>query len=523
MKNSILVTFILLSIVLCFNNCLSAQDLSSLPNAYSSYLGGSSADQVNSVQIDKDGFLYIAGSTMSDNFPVTENAFSTHHMGDLDAYVVKIDINTNKIIWATYIGGTSVDYLGDMEIDNQGNVYIIGNTLSSDFPTSENAYDRNFNGASGGNHGDLYIAKLSNDGSRLLFSTYLGGSGTESYENLELDKYGNIYVCSSTSSTDYPITPNALNNSFNGYNSGSYLADIAISKFSNQGKLLYSTYFGGRGNETGKLIIDDDLNMILAGQSSSNDLPVTDGSYFTSSDTTSGRNGANLFLAVIDSSGKRINHCTYLKGNSPGFINTVIFKDDKNLLLGGSTTSSDLPVSKNAFQKEYHNDQDAFVMEYSLVNNKVNYCTYIGGSNKDICTSIAKTNDGNLLITGTSLSEDFPVTSNSFDASYNGASGSTWGGDYFISIINSAMGTQEYSTYLGGTGNDYWPRAIVNDDKIYIVGNTKSNDFPVTEHALFKNYGGEARQGGDVVFLRFSIDELLNYPLTSDADNIKVK
>ena len=171
-----------------------SQDIDIIQDAYSSYFGGSGADRLNALQIDKEGFLYIAGFTASDDFPVTQGAYCAVRKGDIDGYVAKININSNKIVWATYIGGSSADYLSNMKIDKNGNVYIIGNTLSSDFPTTINAYDRTYNGASDDYHGDLYISKLTNDGSELIYSTFLGGSGTESFQNIEVDSFGYAYM-----------------------------------------------------------------------------------------------------------------------------------------------------------------------------------------------------------------------------------------------------------------------------------------------------------------------------------------
>lgn len=154
-----------------------SQDLNKLPNAYSTYLGGTKAERVNAIKMDKNGFIYLAGFTNSPDFPVTPGAYCTQYKGELDGYVAKIDLQANKIVWATYIGGSNVDYLSDMSLDNEGNIYVLGNTLSSDFPVTISAFDTSFKGTSGGSsgyHGDLYVSKLSNDGSKLIYSTFLG-------------------------------------------------------------------------------------------------------------------------------------------------------------------------------------------------------------------------------------------------------------------------------------------------------------------------------------------------------------
>ena len=487
-----------------------SQDIDIIQDAYSSYFGGSGADRLNALQIDKEGFLYIAGFTASDDFPVTQGAYCAVRKGDIDGYVAKININSNKIVWATYIGGSSADYLSNMKIDKNGNVYIIGNTLSSDFPTTINAYDRTYNGASDDYHGDLYISKLTNDGSELIYSTFLGGSGTESFQNIEVDSFGYAYICASTSSVDYPITSGVYDSTFNGYNSGDYLADIVISKLSSDGgSLIFSTFFGGRGNETGIINIDNEHNIVITGQTSSIDFPVTNQTYYTNSDTTLGRNGGNLFLAIVDSTGRNLKFCTFINGNKANNILGTYIDEKDNILIAGNALSTDLPVNEHAYQKNKMNEQDVFIMKYDLENKGINYCTYLGGAESESGVSIIENTRGNIIISGNTLSKDFPTTVNALNKTYDGCRNTQypWGGDFFICMFDSTLSKLEYSM-------------IINNNCLIIGGSSKSNDFPTTDDALFKKFRGGTDQGGDAVFLKLPVDELLNYiPTGLDATN----
>ena len=223
--------------------------------------------------MDPNGIsLYVTGRTLSSNFPTTPGAYNTtFHNGD--AFIAKINWNFTHILASTYLGGTNNDYGTSIVLDSDKNIYVSGETWSSDFPTSTDAYDTSFNGG----FGDVFVSKVDRELTRLLASTYLGGTTDDSAHSMTLDSRGNIYVTGQTESSDFPTTPGAYDTSFHN-------GDVFVSKFSrNLTSLLASTYLGGADDDVGNsLAIGSDGKIYVAGYTGSSDFPTTSGSYNTS-------------------------------------------------------------------------------------------------------------------------------------------------------------------------------------------------------------------------------------------------
>lgn len=302
---------------------------------YSTYLGGSSVDYGNSLALDSAGEAYVVGATESIDFPTTAGAFQTTlaSTGLDDAFVTMLNSSGSALVYSTYLGGTSTDVGTGIAVDSTGAAYVTGYTQSTDFPTAAP-----FQAASGGST-DAFVTKLSPTGSALTYSSYLGGSGDDSGLDLALDSSLNAYVTGSTTSTNFPLagafqstltgvsnifvskvnaagsalaystylggsgtdSPNAIavDSSGSAYITGqtsspdfpiadalqTFLlqSDAFVTKLDATGaKLDYSTYFGGSSTESGAgIAVDSSGNVYIAGQTSSPDLPVIAGSYQT--------------------------------------------------------------------------------------------------------------------------------------------------------------------------------------------------------------------------------------------------
>ena len=181
---------------------------------YSTYLGGSGDDGSFGVggagiAVDDHGNAYVTGVTSSKDFP-TVNAVQRHLRGVGDAFVVKLNRNGSQLLYSTYLGGRRYDRGNGIAVDDRGNAYVTGHTESPNFPTV-NAVQPTFGGG-----GDAFVAKLTPNGSQLLYSTYLGGSGSTYLSSgfdqgfgIAADDRGNAYVTGQTFSTDFP-TVNAV-------------------------------------------------------------------------------------------------------------------------------------------------------------------------------------------------------------------------------------------------------------------------------------------------------------------------
>ncbi|MFE0565520.1 SBBP repeat-containing protein, partial [Priestia megaterium] len=192
---------------------------------YSTYLGGTAFDEGRGIAIDSKGNAYITGQTSSLDFPVTPCAFdTTYNGGEIDAFVTKLNPKGSNLIYSTYLGGSGNDQGVSIAVDANGcHAYITGVTNSTNFPTTPCAFDTTLNGSN-----DAFVTKLNSKGSNLIYSTYLGGTGSDLGIGIAIDAKGNAYITGQTSSLDFPVTPGAFDTTFNG------VADAFVTKICTQ-------------------------------------------------------------------------------------------------------------------------------------------------------------------------------------------------------------------------------------------------------------------------------------------------
>jgi hypothetical protein len=264
--------------------------------SYSTYLGSRDTEGLG-IAVDATGNAYLVGHTWSAQFPTSVSAWQTAFAGGGisgggDAFVTKLDPTGASFVYSTYLGGGSRDDGQSLALDADGNVYVAGHTRSADFPTTSNALRRR--GA--GEHTDAFVAKLDRTGSHLLYSTLLGGDGHDAAYGIAVDTANNAFVTGVTSSTDFPTTASVLQSV------GGVSPDAFVAKLDRTGSaLLYSTYFGGSGRDSGNAIAVDALgNAFLAGDTDSVDLP-TSTTALQSALAASGRYNLDAFVAKLDS------------------------------------------------------------------------------------------------------------------------------------------------------------------------------------------------------------------------------
>ncbi len=297
---------------------------------FSSHIAGTVQDEIYGLSIDSYGNTYITGRTRSNDFPSTYGSFDeSFNGGSFDAFVSKISEDGKKLIFSTFIGGNNHDYSNGIDIDESGNIYLTGITYSNNFPVTPGAYDECFNGV----YQDGFITKLSNDGSRIIFSTYLGGKDYDECNAIKVDTSGNIYVTGRTASIDYPTTTEAFNTTYNGGYRDAFITEINESN----NKIIYSTLFGGNLNKTdtamtsgSSLTVDNDGNIYVIGVTNIPDFPVKQ--YISYK--------GNGFLSIVDGIRKELTFSSYLELR----IKKIIRDNNKNIfLLCFITDPSDLP------------------------------------------------------------------------------------------------------------------------------------------------------------------------------------
>jgi len=457
---------------------------------YSTYLGGSKMEELNSITVDENGNVYLTGTTWSTDFP-TRNAFQSNFSGNVDIFICKIDTNLSgesSLVYSTYLGGSGEDYINGMSIDDSGNVYITGWTGSTDFPT-RNAFQNNY----AGGHNDAFVSKIDTTQSgvsSLVYSTYLGGDGYDCSNGIATDLSGNAYVTGYTSSTDFP-TQNAFQNDFGGiYYTDAFVTRINTNQ-SGASSLIYSTFLGGSYiDSAGNIAVDNSNNVYVTGETRSRNFPTRNsfqsrgGVFVSRIDTT--RSGASSLI-----------YSTCLGGNIYEYINDMSVNDmaadgEGHVYVTGSTRSTNFPT-KNAFQGNgggFYND-DVFITRIDTTQSgdlSLEYSTYLGGNDYECARKMAVDTCGNVYVTGITNSTDFP-TKNSFMSDYGG-------GDYdtFITRIETTrIGSSSlvYSTYLGGNNRDEVFDVVVDANRnIYMSGFTNSLDFP-TRNAFQSDFVGQ--------------------------------
>ena len=252
----------------------------------STYLGSTGADWIHSMALDGQGRLYATGWTESNSFPTTPGAFDTSFNGSADAYVVRLDAALSTLQYGTYLGGDAWDAAYSIAVDSAGQALVAGETYSSSFPTTPNAFDRSFNGGS-----DAFAVRLNAEGTALVTASFLGGTGIDQGWAVALDTYGQITVGGRTTSSNFPTTADALDSSFNGGE------DAFLARLDTPGSVLqFSTYLGASGDErVADAAVTAPGQVFLAGGTSSSSFPVTSGAY----DTTYNGGESDSFVARL--------------------------------------------------------------------------------------------------------------------------------------------------------------------------------------------------------------------------------
>lgn len=271
---------------------------------YSTYLGGDSLDFCYGIAVDNNN-AYVTGTTYSGNFPTTPKAYQPVKPDSdpifSNAFITKI--NTQKagnasLIYSTYLGGSSFDGGFGIAIDKSDNAYITGYTWSSNFPTTPKAYQTC---APDTNTINTFVSKISSNGSKLLYSTYIGGNGEDVATGIAVDNHGNAYVTGETTSTNFPTTPTALQDWANDTNSDIGADNAFISKINTLGfkktSLVYSTYLGGNSFDVGFGIkVDKNDNAYISGYTLSTDFQTTCTAYQSSDPSP---DSVNVFITKI--------------------------------------------------------------------------------------------------------------------------------------------------------------------------------------------------------------------------------
>lgn len=360
---------------------------------YSTYLGGGAIDFGRGIAVDVSGNAYVTGYVSSTNFPTT-NPIQGTIGGGTDAFVTKINASGSAVVYSTYLGGFGIDSGYGITVDASGNAYVTGNASSTNFPTVNPLQTSN-----GGGDGDGFVTKLNAAGSALVYSTYLGGSGGDQGNGIAVDGVGNAYVTGYTTSPNF-LTTKPMQARLNG------LQNAFVTKLNAAGSAaMYSTYLGGNRYDVGSSVaVDSAGDAYVTGTTLSSNFPTVNPLQLGN-----GLQIGYAFVTKVNAAGSALVYSTYLGGTGGNQGNSIAVDSAGNAYVTGDTMSTNFPTT-NAFQASLSGGQNAFVTKLNAAGSAKVYSTYLGGGAGDSGTGIAVDGSGNAYVTGSTRSTNFPTT-----------------------------------------------------------------------------------------------------------------
>jgi uncharacterized protein (TIGR03437 family) len=447
---------------------------------FSTYLGGTSVDIVNSLQVDAENNIYVAGTTISADFLTTAGSYRETSSGSADSFVTKFS-PAGTVIYSTYVGGVGDDVTTALSLDSAGNAIVVGYTRSQNFPTVGAIQPVN-KAVLGSNDGFIY--KLNSAGSGLIFSTYYGGSNDDFLFGVTTDLTGNIYTAGLTNSTDFPVSVNAFQKTLKGS------SNLTVTKLNSVGSsAAYSTYVGGTGNDSAaSIVVDTAGNAYVTGATTSPDFPITAGA-FQSIQKASTTSPFDAFALKLNPTGQALVYSTFLNGTGDERGTALAVDISGNLYIAGRTTSANFPTTPGSFQTVYSSTQDGFVTKLNPTGTAPIYSTFVGGNGLDVIASMKLDNAGQVYFGGATTSRDFPMVSPVQPVPGGGVDG-------FFGQLNAAGSALLLSTYFGGRGTDEINAIAVDSaGSIIIGGDTSSRDLAALSNSNQRNFGGGALDG----------------------------
>jgi beta-propeller repeat-containing protein len=486
---------------------------------YATFIGGESDEKPSAIDIDAAGNAYITGYTYSLNFP-TKNPLDESDISGLTyAFVAKLNPDGSDLVFSTYLNGDSSASGSDIAVDGAGNVWVTGWTVGGNFPTVNPLQPTNAGVA------DIFVTKLKGDGSAILFSTYLGGSGSDNNGSLKVDRQGDILLTGYTTSTNFPTV-----NAFQPAHANSILIpcppfpspfpcvrlpysgseDAFVAKLKGDGSaLVFSTYLGGsRGDDGQDLAVDGNGNIYVIGVTGSLDFPTANP--LQAANAGSNSNAIyDAFVAKFNANGALV-YSTYFGGSSNDFGRSISLDGSGNVYLLGQTYSPNFPMVA-PLKSTLSGSTDLFVTELNQTGSTIRYSTYLGGNESEEAGELKVDAQGNAYITGETKSTDFP-TVNAIQSTLNpGGPCTVFIGvvcpDAVVAKLGVGGASLVYSTYLGGSCFDVGTAiAIDSVGSAYVAGWTFSDNFPITPRAFQQTLAPRSQYGGPIENFILKID-----------------
>jgi len=515
---------------------------------FSTFSGSGDLNFGNSATYGENGSIYGAGVNFGVNYPVTNGVFQSTFEGDsafnVDITISKFDATGSQLLYATYLGGRDIEVVHSVISNENGDLYVLGNTGSANFPTTASAFQKTFAGGSFqssfafndyDNGNDIFIAKISADGSQLLHSTFWGGSNNDGFNEAIYKNYGdhyrgelildddqNVLVVSSTNSMDIPL--NETNSITRTENS----QEAIIAKFDpTLSAILWANYFGGTGSETGYSIKAFDNKVYITGTTSSDDLEVTANAIFNS------RQGDfDAYIASFNAENGNLLSATYYGTNKEDQSFLMDYDYNGNLYLFGQTKGA-LAPSPGVYVQ---GSSRQFLCKIDSTLSNVIWQTMLGsGQNKQDIVPSAFMVDKCLNIyisgwSGQSNSLGFPAVPNgnthSLPVTADAFQSTTDGSDFYFMILGYDANQLLYASYFGGSDNEHvdgGTSRFSKDGTIYqaVCSNCNNKSFPTSPNGYSPNSGNNSC---NMAVLKFSFQQILEanaqINFTTEVDSI---
>lgn len=421
---------------------------------YSSYLGGSGGDQANGLAVDSSGNAYLTGTTYSFDFPRVHQISAACQGGcgngnNIDAFVTKINAAGNALVYSSLVGGGGDDgneyggtFFAAIAIDSSGNAYLTGTTFSTDFPRVNQIPGACLGSCGHGTAQDVFVTKVNAAGTALVYSSYIGSSGSDLAFGIAVDRSGNAYLAGLTLSSDFPRV-NQIPGACNGACGNSLNYDAYVTKINAAGSaLVYSSYVGGSENDSARgVAVDSSGNVYLAGSSGSTDFPVVNQIPGICAGSCGG------FATKINAAGSALVYSSQFGGSNATQAHAIAVDGVGNAYVTGETRSSDFPKVNQILAACRGGcgsgaNQDGWVTKFNAAGSALVYSSYLGGSGDDnggaiVCNaSVAVDSSQNAYLSGCTLSTDFPRVPKSIPGACDGSCDTGGNVDAFVMKIS---------------------------------------------------------------------------------------
>jgi hypothetical protein len=371
------------------------------------------------------------------------------------------------LLWSSFLGGSSWESAYAAAAGPNGTFVVVGQTGSTNFPTTPGAYDTSYNGVA---FSDVFVTCTSADGSSLVWSTFLGGTAGDEGCAVFVDGAGVTTVGGVTQSSNFPVTAGAIKSSLSGS------SDAFLSRLSADGStLVFSTLLGGSSGDLVRgVVVDGGGVSTVLGTTDSSNFPVTPGAW----DTTLG-GSSDAFVSRINATGTALVYSTYLGGSAGDTGEGIAAADGGTVIVTGSTSSNDFPTTPGAWDTTLDGNSDAFVTKLDATGTGLIFSTYLGGSAGDTPKDVAVNASLQPIVTGTTASANFPTTAGAFDTSHQGSS------DAFVTRLSADGSAVLASTFLGGDGGEVPFHIALDASGGPLIGGVMSSSvFPTTPGAF---------------------------------------